>query len=70
MKINKKTGFYYNVQEVVDGNHFIIALDVSRDTNDYNQFIPMYEQANENVGGLPEDCEVLADNGFNTDENC
>ena len=42
----------------------------SSDTNDYKQFITIYEQANENVGGLPEECEVLADNGYNTDENC
>ena len=70
MKFHGNTGFYYSVQEVVDGNHFIIGLDVTTDANDYNLFIPMYEQANENVGGLPEDCEVLADNGFNTHENC
>ena len=70
IKINGKADFYYNVLQVVDGNHFIIGMDVTNDANDYNQFIPMYELANENVEGLPEDCEVLVDNGFNTDENC
>jgi len=64
MKVKKESGFFYNVQEVVDGNHFVIGLGVSTDANDYNQFITMYEQASENVGGLPEDCEVLADNGL------
>ena len=70
MKVKKESGFFYNVQEVVDGNHFVIGLGVSTDANDYKQFITMYEQASENVGGLPEDCEVLADNGYNNDENC
>jgi transposase len=70
MKINKNSGFFYNVFEAVDGNHFIIGLDVTNETNDYNQFIPMYEQVDDNVGGLPEDCEVLVDNGFNNEENC
>ena len=70
MKVKGESGFFYNVQNVVDGNHFIIGLDVDTDTNDYNQFITMYEQASDNVGGLPEDCEVLADNGYNNDENC
>jgi hypothetical protein len=47
----------------------MIALDVNNDTHDYNSFIPMYEQANENVGGLPVDCAVLADNGYSSDGN-
>ena len=62
-------GFYVNTQHAVDGNHFIIGLTVSNSPNDFNQFIPIYEQTNENVGGLPEDCETLMDNGYSTDEN-
>ena len=62
-------GFHINTQHAVDENHFIIGLTVSNSPNDYNQFIPVYEQANENVGGLPEDCETLMDNGYSTDEN-
>jgi hypothetical protein len=53
----------------IDGNHFIIALDVTNSTNDYNQFISLYEQVNENVGGLPSDCEVLLDNGYSSSDN-
>jgi len=69
MKINKNSGFFVNVQHAVDGNHFIIGLDVNNSTNDYDSFIPIYEQVQENVGGLPEDCQVLADNGYSNDFN-
>jgi len=43
---------------------FIIELTVSNSPNDYNEFIPIFEQVNDNVSNLPEDCEALMDNGF------
>jgi len=61
-------GFYVNTQHAVDGNHFIIGLTVSNSPNDYKEFFDIYEDANENVGGLPEDCKTLMDNGYSTDE--
>ncbi|GAA5818452.1 MAG: transposase [Methanobrevibacter sp. CfCl-M3] len=69
MKSHNQAGFFFNVQHVVDGNHFIIAMDINNESNDYNSFIPLYEQANENVDGLPENCQVLADNGYSNKEN-
>jgi hypothetical protein len=39
------------------------------DVNDHNQFILMYELANKNVEGLPNDCQVLEDNGYSNDKN-
>ncbi len=54
----------YNAQIAVDSHEqVIVAADVVSNQNDKQQFIPMYEQVVENLGGL-RPVEVSADAGY------
>jgi transposase len=57
----------YNVQIAVDSeNQIIVSGDVVSKENDYHEFIPVYEQAINNTGMIPE--EVSADAGYSSGE--
>ena len=63
MQMPAKLEVCYNAQAAVDSDHqVIIANDVVTEANDQHQFIPMYEQAVDNVGKAP--AEVSADCGY------
>jgi len=58
----------YNSQVAVDGEaQVIVANDVSSEVNDHHQFIPLYEQVEENAGKKPK--EVSADCGYSNGPN-
>jgi transposase len=53
----------YNAQAVVDDAHqIIIAADLTQQTNDKQQLVPMFEKVLENMGRLPE--KASADCGY------
>jgi len=54
----------YNAQAAIDAHEqIIVAADVVSDQHDKHQFIPVYEQAVENLGGVVP-AEVSADAGY------
>ncbi len=58
----------YNCQAAVDGeNQVIVAEDVTQQTNDKKQAIPMLEQVEENTGKKPK--EALMDAGYYSQDN-
>jgi len=58
----------YNCQAAVDGEHqVIVAADVTQDTNDKQQAVPMLEQVKENTGHKPE--QALMDAGYYSSNN-
>lgn len=63
MKGGGQTDFGYNAQAVVDSEAgIIVAADVTGEEHDYNQLVPMVEQARDNLG---ESCEeTAADGGY------
>lgn len=61
------TAFHYNAQAVADSAHgIIVAEDVVTDVKDSAQLLPMLSQAEENLGGRPE--ESVADAGYSSQE--
>jgi transposase len=57
----------YNAQAAVDGHHqVIVAADVTTECNDKGQLVPMVQQAQQNLGQMPE--TVLADAGYWNEE--
>jgi transposase len=53
----------YNAQAAVDGqNQIIVAAEITQDTNDKRQLLPMLEQVGRNLGRMPE--TVTADAGY------
>lgn len=69
---NKKkiTELSYNPQITVDnGSGIIVACDVTQDCTDHEQLEPQIESAEENLGGLPEDIKISADNGYFSGSN-
>lgn len=63
MQMPAKLEVCYNAQAAVDSDHqVIIANDVVTEANDQRQFVPMYEQAVDNVNKTPD--EVSADCGY------
>lgn len=60
----------YNPQITVDnGSGIIVANDVTQDCTDHEQLKPQIEGAEENLGGLPEDIKISADNGYFSGSN-
>lgn len=58
----------YNTQVAVDSEaQVIVAADVTQETNDKRQLLPMVAQVRKNVGVLPE--KVLADAGYFSEAN-
>lgn len=58
----------YNAQIAVDcDSQIILACDVCQSPNDKRQFIPMFEQIEENAGQIPD--RILADAGYYSREN-
>lgn len=58
----------YNTQVAVDEEaQVVVANDVTSEVNDLHQFIPLYEQVEENTGKKPE--EVSADCGYSNGKN-
>jgi transposase len=57
----------YNAQAAVDGtSQIIVAVDVTQQTNDKQQLVPMLKKVVENVGRLPD--AASADSGFFSEE--
>jgi Transposase DDE domain len=53
----------YNAQIAVDGEaQVIVAAEVTQQSNDKQQLVPMVEQVKQNVGAQPQ--AVSADNGY------
>jgi hypothetical protein len=53
----------YNAQAAVDGhNQIIVAAEITQDTNDKKQLVPMLEQVERNLGRKP--VAVTADTGY------
>ncbi len=58
----------FNVQAVVDPKHLVIvATDVTQQTNDFRQLIPLLEQAETNLGQPV--ARIVADAGYHSFEN-
>lgn len=58
----------YNCQAAVDGDHqVIVAEDVTQQTNDKQQAVPMLEQVEENTGKNPR--KALMDAGYFSEDN-
>lgn len=58
----------YNCQAAVDGEHqVIVAEDVTQETNDKQQAVPMLEQVKENTGRKPK--QALMDAGYYSQDN-
>ena len=58
----------YAAQAAVDGKHqVIVAEDVTQETNDKQQAVPMLEQVKENTGRKPE--QALMDAGYYSQDN-
>lgn len=58
----------YNGQAAVDGEHqVIVAADVTQQTNDKQQAVPMLEQVEENTGQNPK--QALMDAGYFSQDN-
>ena len=59
----------YNCQAAVDGKaQIIIATNVTQETNDKQQVLPLIESIEKNAGKLPE--IVTADSGYFSETNC
>jgi len=71
MKNKKKiTELSYNPQITVDnGSGVIVACDVTQDCTDHEQLEPQIECAEKNLGELPEDMKISADNGYFSGSN-
>ncbi len=70
--LNKKKRYElsYNPQITVDHDSgIIVANDVTQDCTDHHQLQPQLEMTVENVGELPEETKVSADNGYFTGDN-
>jgi transposase len=60
----------YNMQIAVDHDHgIILASSITQDPTDHYQLIPQIEQIEQNLGQLPDDLCLSADNGYSTQEN-
>jgi transposase len=60
----------YNMQIAVDHDHgIILASSITQDPTDHYQLIPQIEQIKLNIGPLPDDMPLSADNGYSTQEN-
>jgi len=60
----------YNMQIAVDHDHgIILASSITQDPTDHYQLIPQIEQIEQNLGPLPDDLCLSADNGYFTQEN-
>jgi transposase len=70
--LNKKKRYElsYNPQITVDHDSgIIVANDVTQDCTDHHQLQPQLEMTEENVGKLPKETKVSADNGYFTGDN-
>ena len=60
----------YNMQIAVDHDYgIILASSITQDPTDHYQLIPQIEQVKQNIGPLPDDISLSADNGYSTQEN-
>ncbi len=60
----------YNIQISVDHDHGIILTStITQDPTDHYQLIPQIEQIKQNLGPLPDDIPISADNGYSTQDN-
>ncbi|MCK4782300.1 MAG: transposase [Desulfobacteraceae bacterium] len=60
----------YNAQAVATENQVIVACDVVNEANDFHQFKPMVEQAEQNLSEIDISVKtVLADAGYCSDDN-
>ena len=60
----------YNAQAVATEDQVIVACDVVNDANDYHQFSPMLDQAQENLSQIETPVKtVLADAGYCSESN-
>jgi len=71
MKNKKKLNeLSYNPQITVDnGSGMIVACDVTQDCTDHEQLEPQIESTEKNLGGLPNDIKISADNGYFSGSN-
>lgn len=70
--LNKKSQweFDYNLQIGVDDlKGIMLSIGISNNPTDFNELIPQIIQIEENIGELPENTQISADNGYSTDEN-
>jgi len=60
----------YNAQAVASEDQVIVACDVVNDGNDYHQFKPMLDKAQENLSNIGESAQtILADAGYCSEKN-
>jgi len=58
------------MQIAVDHDHgIILASSITQDPTDHYQLIPQIEQIKQNIGSLPDNLSLSADNGYSTQEN-
>ena len=57
----------YNVQVAVDDLQLIVGQDVTQETNDKKQLMPMIHTVEQQSGDTPD--QVLADAGYCSDES-
>ncbi|MCC7561965.1 MAG: IS1182 family transposase [Methanobrevibacter arboriphilus] len=70
--LNKKNQweFDYNLQLSADDyKGILLSVGISNNPTDFNQLIPTLEQIKENIGEIPENTQISADNGYSTDLN-
>ena len=70
--LNKKNlwEFDYNLQIGVDDyKGIMLSVGISNNPTDFNELMPQIEQIEENIGKLPKNTQISADNGYSTDEN-
>ena len=71
MIINKKGRweFCYNYQIAVDAESgIIVSTALTQNPTDFNELQPQIENLESNLGPLASDTQILADNGYSTDE--
>ena len=60
----------YNMQLAVDyESGIILSNTVTQDPTDHHQLTPQIEQINQNIGPLPQNMALSADNGYYTKTN-
>lgn len=70
--LNKKSQweFDYNLQIGVDDyKGIMLSVGISNNPTDFHELIPQLMQIEENIGELPENTQISADNGYSTDQN-
>lgn len=70
--LNKKNKweFDYNLQIGIDDyKGIMLSIELTNNPTDVYELIPQIKQIKENIGPLPENTQISADNGYSTNEN-